>query len=92
MVIEGVAYSVPFRLIGKTVDVHRTASLVSIVHNATRVELKAKSLRKTRADAIAPQEILAVLDNQRTGDAVRMSPRASGEQARRDREDGGSQP
>ena len=41
VVIEGVAYSVPFRLIGKTVDVHRTASLVSIVHNATRVELKA---------------------------------------------------
>jgi hypothetical protein len=30
VVIEGVAYSVPFRLIGKTVDVHRTASLVSI--------------------------------------------------------------
>ena len=37
VVIEGVAYSVPYRLIGKTVDVHRTASLVSIFHKAERV-------------------------------------------------------
>jgi hypothetical protein len=42
VVIEGVAYSVPFRLIGKTVDVHRTASLVSIFHKAERVASHAR--------------------------------------------------
>lgn len=44
VVIEGVAYSVPYRLIGKTVDVHRTASLVSIFHRAERVASHARRL------------------------------------------------
>lgn len=35
--IEGVAYSVPFKLTGKRVDVHCTASLVSIFHEGERV-------------------------------------------------------
>ena len=35
--IEGVAYSVPFRLIGKHVDVFSTVSLVSIFHQGQRV-------------------------------------------------------
>ena len=33
--IEGVAYLVPYRLIGKNVDVFRTVSLVSIFHKAS---------------------------------------------------------
>lgn len=40
--IEGVAYSVPYRLIGQAVDVHRTASLVSIFHKGTRVAAHAR--------------------------------------------------
>jgi hypothetical protein len=44
VVIEGVAYSVPYRLIGKTVDVHRTASLVSIFHKAERVASHARRI------------------------------------------------
>lgn len=47
VVIEGVAYSVPYRLIGKTVDVHRTASLVSIFHKAERVASHRAVLRLT---------------------------------------------
>src|SRR5512135_262238 len=35
--VEGVAYSVPHRLIGQSVDVHRTASLVSVFHKGQRV-------------------------------------------------------
>jgi len=42
VVIDGVACPVPFRLIGKTVDVHRTASLVSIFHKAERVACHAR--------------------------------------------------
>jgi transposase len=44
VVIEGVAYSVPYRLIGKSVDVHRTASLVSIFHKGERVASHARRL------------------------------------------------
>jgi hypothetical protein len=44
VVIEGVAYSVPYRLIGKSVDVHRTASLVSIFHKAERVASHARRI------------------------------------------------
>jgi hypothetical protein len=35
--IEGVAYSAPFGLIGKLVDVHCTASLIGIFHRGERV-------------------------------------------------------
>ena len=35
--IEGVAYSVPYRLIGQRVDIHRTPTLVSIFHDGVRV-------------------------------------------------------
>jgi hypothetical protein len=35
--IDGVAYSVPFGLIGKQVDVHCTASLIGIFHQGERV-------------------------------------------------------
>jgi hypothetical protein len=34
--IEGVAYSVPYRLIGRHVDVFSTVSLVSIFHKGSR--------------------------------------------------------
>ena len=40
--IEGVAYSVPYRLIGKHVDVFRTVSLVSIFHKGQRVAAHAR--------------------------------------------------
>jgi hypothetical protein len=42
VVIEGVAYSVPYRLIGHHVDVYRTASLVSIFHKGGRVAAHAR--------------------------------------------------
>ena len=35
--VEGVAYSVPYRLIGQRVDIHRTPTLVSIFHDGVRV-------------------------------------------------------
>ena len=41
--IEGVAYSVPFGLIGKRIDVHCTASLVSIFHQGERAAAHARS-------------------------------------------------
>jgi hypothetical protein len=41
--IEGVAYSVPFGLIGKRIDVHCTASLVSIFHQGERAASHARS-------------------------------------------------
>jgi hypothetical protein len=40
--VDGVAYSVPFRLIGKLVDVHCTASLISIFHQGERVASHAR--------------------------------------------------
>src|SRR4051795_2577093 len=40
--IEGVAYSVPYRLIGKHVDVFSTVSLVSIFHKGQRVAAHAR--------------------------------------------------
>jgi hypothetical protein len=40
--IEGVAYSVPYRLISQHVDVFRTVSLVSIVHKGQRVAAHAR--------------------------------------------------
>jgi transposase len=40
--LEGVAYSVPYRLIGQHVDVYRTASLVSIFHKGERVAAHAR--------------------------------------------------
>jgi len=40
--IEGVAYSVPYRLIGRHVDVFRTVSLVSIFHKGQRVAAHAR--------------------------------------------------
>ena len=40
--IEGVAYSVPYRLIGKHVDVFCTVSLVSIFHKGQRVAAHAR--------------------------------------------------
>jgi transposase len=41
--IDGVAYSAPFGLIGKLVDVHYTASLVGIFHQGERVASHARS-------------------------------------------------
>jgi hypothetical protein len=41
--IDGVAYSAPFGLIGKPVDVHHTASLVGIFHQGERVASHARS-------------------------------------------------
>jgi hypothetical protein len=41
--IDGVAYSAPFGLIGKLVDVHSTASLVGIFHQGERVASHARS-------------------------------------------------
>jgi transposase len=41
--IDGVAYSTPFGLIGKLVDVHDTASLVCIFHQGERVASHARS-------------------------------------------------
>src|SRR3954454_13594983 len=35
--VEGVAYSVPYRLIGQRVDIHRTSTLVSIFPDGVRV-------------------------------------------------------
>jgi hypothetical protein len=40
--VEGVAYSVPYRLIGKHVDVFCTVSLVSIFHKGQRVAAHAR--------------------------------------------------
>ncbi len=53
VVIEGVAYSVPYRLIGKTVDVHRTASLISIFHKAERVASHARRVAKSATVRLA---------------------------------------
>jgi transposase len=41
--IDGVAYSAPFGLIGKSVDVHCTASMVGIFHQGERVASHARS-------------------------------------------------
>lgn len=53
VVIEGVAYSVPYRLIGKTVDVHRTASLISIFHKAERVASHARRVAESATVRLA---------------------------------------
>ena len=44
--IDGVAYSAPFGLIGKPVDVHCTASLVGIFHQGERVASHARNRPK----------------------------------------------
>jgi transposase len=35
--VDGVAYSLPYRLIGKTIDVHSTATVISLFHRGRRV-------------------------------------------------------
>jgi hypothetical protein len=74
VVIEGVAYPVPYRLIGKTVDVHRTASLVSIFHKAERVASHARRLAEP-----ATVRLAVTLDEHRPAShraVLRLSPEA----------------
>ena len=74
LVIEGVAYSVSYRLIGKTVDVHRTASLVSIFHNAERVASHAR-----RIAAPGTVRLAVTVDEHRPANhraVLRLSPEA----------------
>ena len=74
VVIEGVAYSGPFRLIGKTVDVHRTASLVSIFHKAERVASHARRLAEP-----ATVRLAVTLDEHRPANhraVLRLTPEA----------------
>jgi len=74
VVIEGVAYSVPYRLIGKTVDVHRTASLVSIFHQAERVASHARRIAEP-----ATMRLAVTLDEHRPAShraVLRLSPEA----------------
>ena len=72
VVIEGVAYSVPYRLIGKHVDVFSTASLVSIFHKAERVATHARQEAE-------PGRATVTLDEHRPPNhraAVRLTPEA----------------
>jgi hypothetical protein len=74
VVIDGVAYSVPYRLIGKTVDVHHTASLVSIFHKAERVASHARRLAEP-----ATVRFAVTLDEHRPANhraVLRLSPEA----------------
>ena len=49
--IDGVAYSAPFGLIGKPVDVHCTASLIGIFHQGERVASHPRSRQGARPAA-----------------------------------------
>jgi hypothetical protein len=72
--IDGVAYSVPFGLIGKPVDVHYTASLVGIFHQGERVASHARS--RPEPGVLRPA---ITLDEHRPPQhraAVRLSPEA----------------
>ena len=51
--INGVAYSAPFGLIGKPVDVHCTASLIGIFHQGERPAPEAPAFSGKRGDAKA---------------------------------------
>ena len=54
--IDGVAYSAPFGLIGKPVDVHCTASLIGIFHQGERVASHPRS-RQTPACCLRPSRL-----------------------------------
>ena len=59
--VDGVSYSVPFRFIGKLVDVHCTASLISIFHQGERIashgRSRARCVRRRRATSIVRRSI-----------------------------------
>jgi transposase len=54
--VDGVAYSVPFRLIGQRVDIHRTPTLVSIFHDGVRVAAHARQQASGRGAAVTLDE------------------------------------
>src|SRR5215203_5102543 len=54
--VEGVAYSVPSRLIGQRVDIHRTPTLVSIFHDGVRVAAHPRQQASGRGTVITLDE------------------------------------
>lgn len=72
--LEGVAYSVPYRLIGKRVDIHRTRTLVSIFHDGIRV-----ATHPRREGSGSGRGLVVTLDEHRPPQhraAARMTPEA----------------
>jgi hypothetical protein len=63
--IDGVAYSAPFGLIGKPVDVHYTASLVGIFHQGERVASHPRSRDWAMIDLTAAQrrDLMEIIDD-----------------------------
>jgi transposase len=77
--IDGVAYSAPFGLIGKQVDVHCTASLIGIFHQGERVAAHAR--RREEPGVLRPS---VTLDEHRPPQhraAARLTPEAVRERA-----------
>ena len=54
--VDGVAYSVPYRLIGQRVDIHRTPTLISIFHDGVRVAAHARQQASGRGAAVTLDE------------------------------------